>query len=144
MPRGRGGSWASVPESNRVQVTGSVAISAALLAGAANTTGEVATGSPTSTSGALCPRDAAVAAVRSIQTLDSGTQASASSPPEASTAAVSAESCAVISVSTHVSEAASKSSAMSASAGAIDVSATMTSCTLSAHPESAVAKSGFR
>ena len=86
----------SVPPSTRDQVTGSLAIAAAFVAAAANTTGVVAIGSPTSTSGGVWPSDAAVAVMRSSQTLDSGTQASASRPPEASTAAVSAESCGLI------------------------------------------------
>ena len=113
----------SAPPSTLVQVTGALAISAAFVAAAANTTGVVAIGSPTSTSGAVWPSDAAVAVMRSTQTLDSGTHASASTPPEATTAAVSAESCGLITVSTQVSDASSKSFAMSASAGAMEVSA---------------------
>ena len=134
----------SAPPSTLVQVTGALAISAALVAAAANTTGVVAIGSPTSTSGAVCPSEAAVAVMRSTQTLDSGTHASASAPPEATTAAVSAESCGLIIVSTQVSEASSKSFAMSASAGAMEVSAITTSCSRSRHPDSAAANSGFR
>ena len=134
----------SAPPSTLVQVTGALAISAAFVAAAANTTGVVAIGSPTSTSGAVCPSDAAVAVMRSTQTLDSGTHASASTPPDATTAAVSAESCGLITVSTQVSDASSKSFAMSASAGAMEVSAITTSCSLSRHPDSAAANSGFR
>ncbi len=48
--------------------------------------------------------------MRSSHTLDSGTHASAAALPEANTAAVSAESCAVISVATQSFEASSKSS----------------------------------
>jgi hypothetical protein len=50
---GSGRMVGSVPPSTRAQVTGSLAISAALVAAAANTTGDVAIGSPASTSGAL-------------------------------------------------------------------------------------------
>jgi hypothetical protein len=132
------------PPSTLVQVTGSLATSAAVVAAAARTTGVEAMGSPTVTSGAVWPSDAAVAAIRSTQTLDSGTHASASMPPDAMTAAVSAESCALITVSTHASDAASYSLATSVSAGAIDVSATTTTCSVSAQPLSAAARSGDR
>jgi hypothetical protein len=81
--------------------------------------------------------------MRSSHTLDSGTHASAAALPEANTAAVSAESCGVISVATQSFEASSKSRAIWASAGAMVRSATTTSCSGSAHPPSADASSGF-
>ena len=134
----------SAPPSTRDHVTGALAISAAFVAAAANTTGVVAIGSPTSTSGAVCPSDAAVAVMRSTQTLDSGTHASALMLPDAITAAVSAESCGLMTVSTQVFDDSSKSFAMSVSAGAMEVSATTTRRSLSRHPDSAAANSGFR
>ena len=104
----------------------------------------MAIGSPTSTSGAVCPSDAAVAVMRSTQTLDSGTHASALMLPDAITAAVSAESCGLMTVSTQVSDDSSKSLAMSDRAGAMEVSATTTRRSRSRHPDSAAANSGFR
>ena len=58
--------------------------------------------------------------MRSTQTLDSGTHASALMLPDAITAAVSAESCGLMTVSTQVSDDSSKSFAMSDSAGAME------------------------
>ena len=83
--------------------------------------------------------------VRSIHTDESGIHASASSVPAASAAAVSAESCARTSSSTHCLGFAAKSSASSMTAFAIDGSATTTiGSTVSQAASSAEAKIGLR
>ncbi|BDZ55905.1 hypothetical protein GCM10025870_29780 [Agromyces marinus] len=142
---GSGSIAGSVPFRIRAQLTGSAATAWASVAGTANTTGEVAIEAPAVAFGAPRPSEAAVAAVRSSHTLESGTHASAAIVPAAISAAVSAESCARTSVSTHRSGSASKSAASSATGSAIEVSATISSASISSHTGiSAAARIGFR